>query len=201
MTELDPETAQRALYISAKGWVLTNFPQINRLREMPFEEVEIYSGPSSEPPFAASWPAQGMVRAGPANEDGYVVHDGTRSLSRDLYVLRLHGNADTYLGRPANGRAIYKIGLSASPDMRRQTLQNAMPRGAFRWSVDRTSSSAGFGKCPSFDAAVSSEYVMKQYLVESAEWLGGEFYLASEADIEVAWRAAHAAIKSFGRKS
>lgn len=200
VVDFDPSIMARARSVSAMGEILTDRRQIARLRETPWVEVDVYSHDGDGEDQEEFRPASGMVRPGPAAGDGYLVSSGTRELPRDLYVLRLQGDTNAYLGRPVEGRAIYKIGLSVSPDMRRQTFQKSMPRGAFEWRVARTSSDTGFGKCPSFDAAVAGETAMKTHLVENAEWLGGEFYLATEASIEAAWHIAHATVRAFGGK-
>ena len=51
------------------------------------------------------------------------------------------------------------------------------------------------GRAPynGFKAAVAGEDAMKRHLARNAEWLGGEFYLTSEAEIELAWRLGHEA--------
>ena len=77
-----------------------------------------------------------------------------------------------------------KAETTASPDMRRKKFRKAMPCGALKWSVDRTSSSAVCGKCLSLDTAVAGTDAMKKDLVESSEGLGDEFYLSAEADIK-----------------
>jgi hypothetical protein len=197
VAEFDPGLVSRARTVSAMGEILIDRRKIAQLQETPWIEVEVYSPDGADEPLSDVIPAGGMVRPGPAAGSGYVVAGGTRDLPRDLYVLRLQGDTDAYLGHSAEGRAIYKIGLAASPDMRRQAFQKSMPRGAFAWLVERTSSTAGWGTCPSFDAAVAGETAMKKCLVKSSVWLGGEFYLATEADIESAWREGHAAVLTF----
>ena len=83
---------------------------------------------------------------------------------------------------------IYKVGLSVSPESRRQSFQKAMPRGSFRWVIDRASGIEGDDGIYQFPAAKAGEDAMKQCLVEcGSEWLGGEFYLAAQADINKAW--------------
>jgi len=200
VAEFDPGLVARARSVSAMGEILTDPRQIAQLREIPWVEVEVYSSDGADELIDDVGPARGMVRPGPAAGNGYSVPGGTRDLPRDLYVLRLKGDTDAYLGRHAEGRTIYKIGLSASPDLRRQAFQKSMPRGAFAWSVERTSSTESHASCPSFDAAVAGETAMKKHLLESSDWLGGEFYLASEADIDAAWSIAHAAVQAFTGK-
>ena len=63
-----------------------------------------------------------------------------------------------------------------------------MPRGTFQWKVERTTTSSGRTCYPSHAIAVQGENAMKSHLAAHAEWLGGEFYLASEEDIETAWQ-------------
>ena len=196
-----PNLARTARHVSAMGEIIADPATINLLRRTPWVEVSVYSSSDADAPGAdevAS--ASGAVRPGPDNEGGYSVPPRFGKLPRDVYVLRLAGDTDAYLGRHAHGRAIYKVGLSASPDMRRQTFQKSMPRGAFQWTVERTSRASGFTAFPSYAAAVASENILKQRLAEWSEWLGGEFYLATEDEIEAAWRAAHAAVQTVGGK-
>lgn len=79
VTELDPTMLARALSIAAMGEVLTDARQIALLRETPWTEVEIYT-----PPFdfngraPVDYAEHGMVRAGPASTEGYVVTNGSQ---------------------------------------------------------------------------------------------------------------------------
>lgn len=199
VADLDPGLLARARSVSAMGEVLADPDQIRLLRETPWIEVEIYT------PASALWSEvgpegtlRGMVPAGPASSEGYAVSSGSQWTPRELYILRLDGDIDAYLGRPAEGLAIIKVGLSASPDLRRQSIQKAMPRGAFRWKIERTTGSCDLPLCPNHKVAVKGEDAMKRHLAAHAEWLGGEFYLATEHDIEAAWQfGCQAANKNF----
>ncbi|KUO66910.1 MAG: hypothetical protein APF80_14245 [Alphaproteobacteria bacterium BRH_c36] len=198
VTDLDPGLLARARSVSAMGEVITDPAQIKLLRDTPWMEVEVYTPASASAVDAVPWPeqTQGMVQAGPASSDGYVVAGGTQWTPRELYILKLDGNIDAYLGRSASGRVIVKVGLAASPDIRRQSFQKAMPRGAFQWKIDRTLSGCGLALCPNHGVAVRGEDAMKRHLAAHAEWLGGEFYLASGEVIEAAWQLACNAAKS-----
>ena len=189
VTDLDPDLLARARSVSAMGEVLTDPEQIALLRTTPWVEADVYT-PSNAPAAAlgAGADLKGMVPAGPASSDGYVVSGGIQWMPRELYILRLTGDMGAYLGRSADGKAIIKVGLAASPDIRRQSIQKAMPRGAFHWKVDRTTTSCGRSHYPSHAVAVKGEDAMKRHLAAHAEWLGGEFYLATEEDIEAAWQ-------------
>lgn len=187
VSDFDPTMVSRARSISTWGEILADPEQIKILKETPWVEVDVYTSSKQISGIEDAFPEHGKVRAGPANKGGYLVPPVTQLLPRQLYVLRLDGDTDAFLGKPADNRAIYKIGLSASPDMRRQAFQKSMPRGAFQWRVERTSIQPGFDGY-SFEAAVAGEDEMKKYLAECGEWLGGEFYLANGIEIEKAWQ-------------
>lgn len=200
VSQLNPVYLKHARNIASMGKILTRPSEIALLRETPWIEVEVYSSGSPMTDEDEFVPTHGMVKAGPANKLGYVVSKAAVNLKRQLYVLRLTGNTDAYIGEDANGHSIFKIGLSKSPELRRQSLQKLMPRGIFRWKVERATADYGEATQVSFNLAVRGEYAMKQYLKESAKWLGGEFYLASESVIEKAWRLGQAALKSSERR-
>lgn len=201
VTDLDPSMLARARSISAMGEVLSDPTHIKLLRETPYVEVDVYTTASVVTGDIAAGSASGMVQAGPASSGGYVVAGGSQWLPRELYVLKLDGDADAYLGFAASGRIIVKVGLAASPDLRRQTFQKAMPRGAFTWQVHRTTRGVGRKEYPNHAIAVIGEYAMKRHLATHADWLGGEFYLASEDVIEAAWRKGWEAAESQAGKA
>ena len=180
------------------GEVLTDSEQIKLLRETPWVEVDVYTPYTHAASDSALLPGVGLVKAGPHNSGGYVVAESTNHAAWQLYVLQMQGDTNAYLGDDANGCSIYKIGLSVSPDMRRQAFEKAMPRGAFRWKVHNSTKKATLKCFTSFAAAVNGEDAMKKYLASCANWLGGEFYLASEDQINEAWQLGHAVANSCG---
>ena len=181
----------KAQSVAAWGEIITDPEKIDELRSIPWVEVPVFSSRRSGlGPHEPDHPIAGMVQAGPASSSGYVVSEGAENLPRELYVLRLVGDTAAYLDRSPDGASIYKIGLSVSPDLRRQGFQKSMPRGAFNWQIDRTTRKDGDSPYSRFSAAVAGEDAMKRHLVASkAEWLGGEFYLALEEQIADAWQA------------
>ena len=190
ITDFDPGILARARSVAAMGEVITDPEQVKLLRDTPWTEVEVYTPvAASEEGNLGGAGSKGMVPAGPASAEGYVVANGTQWLPRELYILRLQGDTDAYLGKPADGRIIVKIGLSASPDLRRQAFQKSMPQGAFSWKIDRTNKTCGLRSYPNHEVAVRGENAMKKHLAAHADWLGGEFYLATEDDIDAAWEA------------
>lgn len=198
-SEFEPAlTTGAARAIARWGKELRDKARIECLRETPWCEVPIYRADLPAEVYEDAVSGNGMVQAGPAACQPYIVSPTAAALGRRLYVFRLEGDTDAYLGESAAGRRIYKIGLSASPDARRRSLQKAMPMGAFTWEVERTSRGGG---AFSFSAAVAAEYAMKVYLAKVGKHLGGEFYLASEADIDKAWRLGVAAAQAFGQEA
>ena len=185
-----PDLGGNAMEITSQSVPLDK-KLIARIREIPWREDDIYRPvPALRNNVMArlSSPSRGMVRAGPASNEGYIVSGGTQSLPRELYILRLEGDADAYLGQAANGQEIIKVGLSVSPERRKSDFQKALPKGAFHWEAIRTMRSCGLPPCSSHSIAVKGEDAMKNYLEKKAEWLGGEFYLAKKQDIDEAWR-------------
>lgn len=182
--------------IARWGKVLTDLEQIRMLRDLPWRESPIYRGDMGGDAFDDVVPPPGFVPAGPQATRPYVVSPNAVNLPRHLYVLRLDGDTDAYLGSPAGGRRIVKIGLSVQPAGRCRDLQKHLPRGVFRWVVDRPRSDGPGDPGFMFDAAVVGENAMKTHLVAHAENLGGEFYLADDAAIETAWRLGHDAART-----
>lgn len=191
----------KARSIASSGKLVADREQIDRLRNIPFEEVAIYT-PLSEN-FQATQSVSGslgLVQAGPANREGYFVAGGKDVLPRELYILRLHGNTSAYLGYPSDNATIFKVGLSVSPDMRRQKLQKSMPEGAYKWAIERSTRLDGAVPYSTYAIAEKGELAMKCYLAEHAKWLGGEFYLATEKVIKEAWREGQRASSEFTGK-
>jgi hypothetical protein len=187
--DFDPSILTRARSVAAMGEVIVDPAQIERLRNTPWTEVEVFepkdTGTEGMP---TSGDRHGMVRAGTASAEGYVVANGSLYLPRELYVLYLDGNTDAFLGKSAGGRMIVKIGLAASPELRRQSFQKAMPEGAYWWRIERTTVGEGFDRYPNYASAEKGEYAMKRHLAKHAVWLGGEFYLTTRDVLDVAWQ-------------
>lgn len=193
--DFDPSLKQEKRFraVATYGELVTDGPKINRLRDIPFKEVDVYQplGRSSElPPVdpLSDESENGFVRGGPDRRSGYTVPDLDITLPRSLYVLRLSGDTSAFLGESAENRSIFKIGLSVSPELRRQSFQRALPEGAFSWSLHRSTMDDGHEAYSSFEAVEFGELQMKVFLAKHGKWLGGEFYAASEEVIVEAWR-------------
>jgi hypothetical protein len=201
--QFDPTVLRRAQTVAAMGELVTDQRRLDLLRNTPYEEVMVYGRgmqPSPEQRFSDSNAGPGFVLAGPENSGGYFVPEITRNLVRHLYILRLDGPADAFLGKAAAERRIIKIGLAASPETRRKQFQRAIPRGAFTWRTHRTTATTHPAVRWPFSAAEEGEYAMKRVLAANADHLEGEFYLASDEQIDEAWRRGVAAAQAFGQE-
>lgn len=165
-----------------------------KLKRLPYREVLVYDVSRSVsdlivvPEPVTGDAHKGYVRGGAGRHSGYVVGE-PKETEKELYVLKLSGDPSSYLGYDAGGRSIFKVGLSLSPETRRSALNAAMPSGAFEWSVHRTTLKDGHARYSSFEVAEAGEMIMKKRLGKDVEkHLGGEFYLANDAEIEDAWR-------------
>lgn len=187
--DFDEEVLRRAQAVSSMGEIISDPDKLARLTLTPYAEVDVFSENSSgfSEKISGS-PSSGFVTPGPASRSGYVVAGGSEWLPRELYILRLAGDVDAFLGYPSEGRSIFKVGLSASPESRRQALQKSMPLGSFKWEIERTTKLDGCKPYPTHTIAVRGENAMKRHLANSAKWLGGEFYLANSAEIERSWQ-------------
>lgn len=108
--EFDPSMIPegRARAVARYGEILSDPNKIDRLRRIPFVEVDVYPGNAMHAGLTSDRaPGPGYVRGGPASEAGYMVADGVADLPRQLYVLKLEGDTAAFLGRGAEDRTIY----------------------------------------------------------------------------------------------
>ena len=187
--------------ITGGGKILTDKELIARLKNLRFKEFPVYNSSTpredTETEERDEPQTQGSVRGGPSARAPYTVTP-QEELPYQLYVFHLKGETQSYLGdtAEANGRNIYKIGLSNNPKGRIKDFQNALPRGAFQWKeLCKTEDSEYSEHFPfsdsSHDAVKKGEDEMKKYLSNNAHWLDGEFYLATDKAIKEAWDLGH----------
>ena len=119
---------------------------------------------------------------------------------KHLYILRLEGDVAAYLGRPpaaVDDKWIIKVGFSKSPLARRDQVQSAYPRGAFKWTVARPTGLTIPAPYSNAAVAIVGEDAMKARLVnDGAEVLGGEFFLADEWLVHKTWTAGRVAAET-----
>lgn len=184
----DTYTSGRAQVIGAQGLRVTP-AEAKSLLKLPLIEVEVCHGPEIEafipgPAVAVLAPS----RAGPVSQSPYVVREAEGP--KHLYVLQLTGNADHFLGEDAGGKLIVKVGMSGSPTTRCEAHNKALPKGAFRWEVRRSTFNDGRAAYPSSRPALAGELAMKTYLHQEATSLDGEFFLADPETLARAWEIA-----------
>lgn len=187
--DLDPSIKDRAQAVGQWGEELSA-DKLKRLQEIPCVEVPVYAGNGHVDGNIYVPNKRGhKVRDGNANRTGYYVEGEPYDTEKELYALIMRGDTEAFLGRPALGKEIYKIGLSMSPCTRLNAFNKALPEGAFQWELHRTTREDGNAIYPCYEAAESGENAMKDHLGMNshAEWLGGEFYLASDDDFKEAW--------------
>ena len=198
--KFDPTLAPRARSVAGSAEFIR--PElIKKLRQLPYVEVPVFGGaPIRDPEIVFPGTRRNKVRAGPVNRLGYWVSGEPIDTPKELYVLELSGDASTYLGKPADGKHIYKIGLSLSPKTRLDSFRKAMPQGAFLWNLTRSTRNDGHKSYPTFEVAECGENAMKDYLGSKDGWLGGEFYAATPDEIQDAWKIGRkAALNNKGR--
>jgi hypothetical protein len=199
--DFDPGLAPRARSVAASGEELSP-SKIERIRRIPYVAVPVYGGPTIVDPTIHVLPeARAIVRAGPVNRTGYTVGGEPADTEKELYVLVLDGDTSAYLGEPAAGRRICKIGMSMSPKTRLETFRSAMPKGAFTWGLYRSTRSDKERPYSGFEAALAGEEAMKEALGKRCSWLGGEFYAATNEQIAEAWEAGRSAACAFDARS
>ncbi|MEP5151519.1 hypothetical protein [Planktotalea sp.] len=136
-------------------------------------------------------------KPGPVSQQGYYTREAEGP--KQNYVLRLDGDTDAFLGYPANGRSIVKVGMSVSPATRRDAFNAALPAGTYAWSLLRSNE---MDNRPPFDNSklgLVGEARMKDVLAQGGSSLGGEFFVASDKAIARAWAAGQKAVQEYSR--
>ncbi|MFC0340773.1 hypothetical protein [Paracoccus niistensis] len=174
-------------HIGSLGVSLSAEEAINILK-LDLQEVAVYGGN----PFYQASPGTAKEvfapsKAGPVSQQSFTSKEAEGP--KHLYILRLQGDMDAFLGKPANGRVIVKAGFSRSPQTRCDDHNRALPRCAFRWEVMHSGSMHNFDAYPSSDHAKAGERAMQEVLCREpySQSLGGEFFLSDPAIIEEAW--------------
>ncbi|MFQ3246610.1 MAG: hypothetical protein ACI9SP_003263 [Arenicella sp.] len=176
----------------SKHSTLLSKAAFEKLKTYSYREVPVYGSDESlgfeiTSPTPKVISSKGYVAGGNANGSGYYVPP-ERDSEKELYILKMSGDVSAFLSEPAEGRDIYKIGLSMSPDTRANFFNKAMPRGQFVWEVVSSTCRDGDKRYPDFKTAEKGEMAMKVFLSENADkHLGGEFYLASKSVIDQSW--------------
>lgn len=180
-------TTDRAQFIGSQGVRLTP-TEARKILDLTLIETSVFGGGTID----AAVPVKAVAllrpsKAGPVSQTGYMVKEAEGP--KENYILQLDGDADVFLGRSVAGRKIVKVGMSVSPSTRMDAFNAALPACAFSWSLLRSNSLDGRAPYPSSKLGLRGEEGMKVVMAARGEWLGGEFYLASQEVIDAAWAA------------
>lgn len=191
----DTYRPSRGQTIGSQGMPLTAAEALQIL-DLQLQEVSVFGeNPILDAGFGLGSDVLSPSKAGPVSQKPFMVRESEGPKS--LYVLVLEGDADAFLGYPAGGQHIIKVGMSGSPIGRCDDHNRALPKGAFFWRVLRTNASEGMDPFPNSRSAIEGENEMKRSLVDSGHCLGGEFFLATDAATEAAWASGVAKAKQW----
>lgn len=184
-----------AQHIGSQGVRLTQ-NEADKLLEMTLVETSVFD----EIAIDGASPVKGRdllqpSKAGPVSQQGYFTREAEGP--KQNYILRLEGDINAFLGYPADGQNIVKIGMSVSPQVRCDAFNAALPAGAYGWSILRSNALDERPSYASSKLALVGEGRMKSFLTKHGASLGGEFFLASDDAIERAWAEAQKAIQEF----
>jgi len=178
----------RSQVIGAQGMPL-DASETRNILQLDFVEVSVFGGPPIDLAVpATATQALKPSKPGPVSQSSHTVREAEGP--KHLYILELEGDADAYLGWPSGAQKIVKVGFSKSPDTRCEDHNRAFPAGAYRWYVLKSTFLDMREPFPSSKHAIAGEQEMKDLLKNTGKSLGGEFFLADTAAIELAWQVA-----------
>lgn len=174
--------------ISLRGMKLTRQEAL-QLLDLPLQEVPVWgNNPIGAMLLGLSEEVQRPSRPGPVSQSASSRREAEGP--KHLYILRLKGDADAFLGKSAEGRSIVKVGFSVSPVTRLDAHNGALPKCAYAWELLHSTYDEGHDAFPSSKHALAGEKAMVTFLDQHETSLGGEFFLASPSSIERAWSKA-----------
>ena len=191
-------TSRKSRHISVRGEPLVPQEAL-KLLKLNLYEVNVCGQPwVGFSTFGAGAHVLTPSRPGPVSQSPYMVSEAEGE--KHLYIINLKGNADAYLCEPADGRLIIKVGFSASPERRCNDHNRTLPKGAFRWTIHKSTFTENRDPFPSSGHSLAGEQAMKDLLAKSGKSLGGEFFLAGSDEIEAAWRRGVAVAENWRRE-
>lgn len=194
----DTYSVGKSQTIGAQGMQMT-VAEAKRILDLDLVEVPVFGDAGDIASVAApAGEALKPSKAGPVSGSPYTVREAEGP--KHLYVLRLEGDADAFLGTSAHGHMIIKVGFSRSPATRCQDHNRALPRGAFRWAIHRSTFEDGRAPFPTSRHAIAGEKVMKDLFDKRGKSLGGEFFLSDRSIVEAVWTDAILAAEAWGTK-
>jgi hypothetical protein len=179
-------TRGRSQTIGAQGMRLTA-NEARKILTLDLQEVAVFGGPSVD--HCVAGPAAEILRpskAGPVSTTGSWHRESEGP--KHLYILKLDGNGDHFMGEAIGDNLVVKVGMSRSPDTRCDDHNRALPKCAFEWKIACSTFVDGRGPFPNSRLALIGEQAMKDFLEREGRSLGGEFFLASRSQMDLAWR-------------
>ena len=179
-------TRGRAQVIGAMGLRVTA-DEARNLISLDLQEVTVFGGPAIDDCIAG--PAAEILRpskAGPVSSSGHWSREAEGP--KHLYILKLDGVCDHFMGQPVGDKLVVKVGMSRSPTTRCDDHNRVLPACALTWNVARTTAANDGAPFPGSRPALAGEQAMKDYLNRKGRSLGGEFFLATHDQIDEAWR-------------
>jgi len=210
--DIVPDVYERVRAVGRFGWKLpsTAFEQMKRL---PVEQISLWGKPTvpSGNGFMPSNPYKVEEDETKRSQLGWVpsVHcdlsghfTEPQDPNKQLYILELEGPVGGIF-HGLGDRRVIKVGLSSRPEDRLEAFRKAFPASKLQWKLLHSTELDQHTSYPSPEIAEAGEMSMKRFLGASpTAHLGGEFYMATSNDIEVAWntgrKRALAAQKEFG---
>lgn len=193
----DPDRGQA---IGTWGMQLT-FAESQNIFRLSLEEVDVFGEAEILSPLAGrAREVLAPSKAGPVSQCPFVTTESEGP--KHLYILKLIGDADAFLGEPANGKIIVKAGFSGAPETRCNDHNRTLPKKcAFSWEVLFSGEKSLWQPYPSSVYAKVGERAMHRALNQFPKGtsLGGEFFLADADLIETAWQTGNRAAKDFKR--
>lgn len=193
----DAAATRAWLAIGALGMLLTPREATNILK-LELQECDVYG----ETPIigSVSAPAAAMFapsKAGPVSQSSYAVREAEGP--KHLYILKLHGDTNAFLGADVEGQIIIKAGFSKNPQSRCADFNRALPNCAFHWEVFYSGPASQYEPYPSSHHAKIGERTMQTVLCNGLDGrsLGGEFFLADPSLIADAWLKGNEAAKAY----
>jgi hypothetical protein len=179
-------TPGRGQVIGAQGMQLQP-SEARRLLDLDLYEVSVFGGaPVNQIIEGPALEVLAPSRPGPVSQQPYQSRESEGP--KHLYVLRLEGDEGHILGGPANGDIVVKVGFSRSPQTRCDDHNRTLPVCAFRWRVLHSTAWMGREPFDCSDRAKAGEQSMIQTLSRTGQSLGGEFFRASQQEIEAAFQ-------------
>ena len=178
-------TPGRGQAIGSQGMPLTA-AEARKLLDLDLQEVPVFGEiPVIAAAFGKGSDVLSPSKPGPVSQNPFMVREAEGPTS--LYILMLDGDVSVFLGRDAGGQKIIKVGVSKTPVGRCDDHNRALPRCAFSWRVLRSNDDVGAKPFPRSRAAIEGETEMKRVLVAHGQSLGGEFFLADDQAVNLAW--------------